>query len=220
MSEFQLWQRQGAPGFWRLFSFHRHNHHRNALLRRIGQNVLEKKLWKGLASVVCMCVCVYTEMHTYKHIYMHVYTCISYTCFSLNIHFKVTVNGHSTALILVWFINCLFFPVLKRGWTLCRSLKAVSVCTAGLIRTHLFVFIQCLEAEVCIIVNDATLPSVGQNLQAHCPVGLLTWHYIVILIKTSVCSRPDKLLVCICKCPVSSLPPFGDFKNKSWGNLQ
>lgn len=182
---------------------------------------------KGLASVVCMCVCVYTEMHTYKHIYkkkthiyMHVYTCISYTCFSLNIHFKVTVNGHSTALILVWFINCLFFPVLKRGWTLCRSLKAVSVCTAGLIRTHLFVFIQCLEAEVCIIVNDATLPSVGQNLQAHCPVGLLTWHYIVILIKTSVCSRPDKLLVCICKCPVSSLPPFGDFKNKSWGNLQ
>lgn len=151
---------------------------------------------------------------------MHVYTRISYTCFSLNIHFKVTVNGHSTALILVWFINCLFFPVLKRGWTLCRSLKAVSVCTAGLIRTYLFVFIQCLEAEVCIIVNDATLPSVGQNLQAHCPVGLLTWHYIVILIKTSVCSRPDKLLMCICKCPVSSLPPFGDFKNKSWGNLQ
>lgn len=148
---------------------------------------------------------------------MHVYTCISYTCFSLNIHFKVTVNGHSTALILVWFINCLFFPVLKRGWTLCRSLKAVSVCTAGLIRTHLFVFIQCLEAEVCIIVNDATLPSVGQNLQAHCPVGLLTWHYIVILIKTSVCSRPDKLLVCICKCPVSSLPPFGDFKKQVLG---
>lgn len=46
ISEFQHRQRQGAPSFWRLFSFHRHNHHRNAPLRRRGQNVFKIKMWE------------------------------------------------------------------------------------------------------------------------------------------------------------------------------
>ena len=81
--------RQGAPGLRRLFSFHRHNHHRNSPLRHRGQNVFKITLWRAAETSFCG-----ADAHRNTHI------------FKLNTHKKSALHlvRHTWK---IWKLECL-----------------------------------------------------------------------------------------------------------------
>lgn len=179
MSEFRHRQRQGAPGFWRLFSFRRHNRHRNAPLRRRGQDVFCEG-HRGKKKVACV-AWTHTEIHTYKvnmHKWMHPHRthststnayisndirCLSLQVNSLHSH-TVQYTQHYTYSIpvTVHFINCVDVHSIS-------NLTETAHCSAHateilhiLVSVHIWV---CVLRQRCasLWVKYATAPSMGHN---------------------------------------------------------